>query len=52
MLLVVTPASNIRWHPEDREAYEKAKSAFIEQVMTEAERWAWDVSWTVLDDAP
>ena len=38
-------------HPEDREAYAEAKSAFIEQVMTEAERWALEVSWSVLDDA-
>jgi GrpB-like predicted nucleotidyltransferase (UPF0157 family) len=40
-----------REHPEDREAYAEAKSAFIEQVLTEAERWAWKVSWSVLDDA-
>jgi GrpB-like predicted nucleotidyltransferase (UPF0157 family) len=40
-----------REHPEDREAYAEAKSAFIDQVMTEAERWAREVSWSVLEDA-
>jgi len=44
--------SRAREHPEDREAYAEAKSAFIDEVMTEAERWAREVNWSVLDDAP
>ena len=41
-----------REHPEGREAYAEAKSAFIDQAMTEIERWAREVNWSILDDAP